>query len=113
MPEMPIPPNGAVRSRKAMDQRSKKSDEPILDFDPVTNSQEPSVKNLSISIESADAAKTVVAAKFDSEGCSAPNVIRYIFVQEDKRWKLDDMTGVADDGKWDLRDIMSPKAAAK
>jgi hypothetical protein len=102
-----------LAAQKAMDLRSKKLNEPILDFDPVTNSQDPSVRDLSVDVESADAAKTIVAAGFASEGAKARNVVRYIFVREGGAWKLDDMRGESGDDKWDLREIMNPKAAPK
>ena len=102
-----------LAAQKAMDMRSKKLNEPILDFDPVTNSQDPSVRNLSVDVESADAAKTIVAAGFDSEGAKARNVVRYVFVREGAAWKLDDIRGDNGDDKWDLRELMNPKAAAK
>ncbi len=98
---------------KAMNLRSKKLNEPILDFDPVTNSQDPSVRGLSIAVESADAANTVVAASFNSEGRTGPNIVRYIFVREGGAWKLDDIRGEDGDEKWDLRALMDPKALAK
>jgi Protein of unknown function (DUF3828) len=97
----------------AMSARSKKLNEPILDFDPITNSQDPSVRNLTIDVESADAAKTIVAASFDSEGAKARNVVRYILVRDGAAWKVDDMRGENGADKWDLRDVMNPKAAAK
>ena len=96
---------------RAMEARSKKLNEPILDFDPITNSQDPSVRNLSIAVENADAAKTVVAASFDSEG-QTRNVVRYIFVREGGAWKLDDIKGEAGADKWDLREIISANPAA-
>jgi hypothetical protein len=99
-----------LAAQKAMDQRSKKLNEPIMDFDPVTNSQDPSVVHLTIDVESADAAKTIVAASFDRADGPKRNVVRYIFVREDGAWKLDDMRGEEGDDKWDLREVMSPKA---
>jgi hypothetical protein len=93
--------------------RSKKLNEPILDFDPVTNSQEPSVLNLSVAVESAEAAKTIVAASFDRESRPLRNVVRYVFVRDGGGWKLDDMRGEEGDDKWDLRELMNPKASAK
>ena len=99
-----------IAAQKAMDARSKKLNEPILDFDPVTNSQDPSVRNLAIDVESADAARTVVAARFDSEGAEAQNIVRYIFVREAGAWRLDDITGENGPDKWDLREVMNPKA---
>ena len=47
---------------KAMDARSRKLNEPILDFDPVTDSQDPEVEKLTIAPEG-DAAATAAAAK--------------------------------------------------
>ena len=90
----------------AMDARSRKSNEPILDFDPITNSQDPSVRNLSIAVESSDAAKTVVAASFDRERRPSRNVVRYVFAREGGAWRLDDMRGEEGDDKWDLRELM-------
>ncbi|WP_158813848.1 DUF3828 domain-containing protein [Methylocapsa sp. S129] len=102
-----------LAAQKAMDLRSKKLNEPILDFDPVTNSQDPSVRNLSVDVESADAARTIVAASFDSEGAKARNVVRYVFMREGAAWKLDDIRGDNGEDKWDLREIMNHEAAAK
>ena len=100
-----------LNAENAVDLRSKKLTEPILDFDPVSNSQEPSVRNLSIAVESADAAKAVVAATFDREGRPLRNVVRCIFVREGRGWKLDDMRGEEGEDKWDLRELLNPKAA--
>jgi hypothetical protein len=44
-----------------MEKLSKEKDEPILDFDPVTNSQDPDVKDRQITVESESPSKTVVA----------------------------------------------------
>jgi hypothetical protein len=102
-----------IAAKKEMNLRSKKLNEPILDFDPVTNSQDPSVRNLSIDVERADAASAIVAASFDSEGAKARNVVRYVFVRDGGAWKIDDLRGQNGDDKWDLREIMNPKSAAK
>ena len=92
------------------DRLTPKGDEGPLGFDPVTNSQDPSVLHLSIDVESADAANTIVAASFDGESDPKRNLVRYIFVREDGAWRLDDMRGEEGDDKWDLREVMSPKA---
>ena len=85
-----------------MDARSKKLNEPILDFDPVTNSQDPQVEKLTIAAEGDAAA----AATFFSG--DVKHVVRYSFVREDGAWKVDDIAGGAGDDKWDLRDIIKP-----
>jgi hypothetical protein len=87
---------------KAMDARSKKLNEPILDFDPVTDSQDPQVEKLAIA-PAGDAAATATFYSGD-----AKHVIRYSFVREDGAWKVDDVSGGAGDEKWDLRDIIKP-----
>ncbi|HEY1942985.1 MAG TPA: hypothetical protein VGH40_12755 [Roseiarcus sp.] len=89
---------------KAMYARSKKTDEPILDFDPVTDSQDPMVERLSIAAES----DGVVAATFYSR--AEKRVVRYVFKRENGAWRIDDVSGGEGDGKWDLRQIIKPGA---
>ena len=87
---------------KAMDARSKKLNEPILDFDPVTDSQDPEVEKLTIAPEGDAAA---IATFFSGD---VKHVIRYSFVREDGAWKVDDISGGAGDETFDLRDIIKP-----
>ena len=87
---------------KAMDARSKKLNEPILDFDPVTDSQDPEVEKLTI----APAGDVAAVATFYSG--DVKHVVRYSFVREDGAWKVDDISGGAGDDKWDLREIVKP-----
>ena len=89
---------------KAMDARSKKLNEPILDFDPVTDSQDPMVERLSIASES----ESVVAATFFSG--DVKHVVRYVFKRENGALGIDDISGGEGDGKWDLREIIKPGA---
>jgi hypothetical protein len=86
----------------AMNARSRKSNEPILDFDPVTDSQDPQVERLSIGPEG----ESVVAATFFSR--SEKRVVRYTFEREAGAWKIDDITGGSGAGAWDLRRIIAP-----
>lgn len=86
-----------------MDARSRRLNEPILDFDPVTDSQDPTVRQLRIEPES----ETVVAASFDNGG-TARDVVRYVFKREGAAWKVDDIRGGAGDSVWDLRTIIAP-----
>lgn len=89
---------------KAMYARSKKTGDAILDFDPVTDSQDPLVERLSIRPES----ESVVVAAFNSG--ETKHVVRYVFQREGDAWKIDDVSGGEGDGKWDLRDIIKPDA---
>ncbi len=88
----------------AMYARSKRTDEPILDFDPVTDSQDPLVERLSIAPES----DSVVAATFYSG--QDKHVVRYVFKREAGGRRIDDVSGGEGDGKWDLREIIKPGA---
>lgn len=90
---------------------SKKLDEPILDFDPVTNSQEPSVNKLQITSESEDDKSAVVAATFYSFEESKPRIVRYLFTRENDGWRLNDMIGAYDSDKWELRKMLADTMA--
>jgi len=87
---------------KAMDARSKKLNEPILDFDPVTDSQDPQVEKLSIAPEG-DAAAVATFSSGDVK-----HLVRYSFVREGDAWKVDDISGGAGGDTWDLRDVIKP-----
>jgi hypothetical protein len=82
-----------------------------VDFDPVTNSQEPDVKSFTLATESSNGERATIAVTI--AGHSAPRknpadaVIRYDFVRDPVQWKIDDIHG-ADDGKpWSLREMLS------
>lgn len=90
--------------------RKREKDGVILDFDPITNSQDPSVKNLTIAEESKTDAKAVVAAKFFSFDEKEPSVVRYEFVKAGADWKIDEITGQRGGDKtqeWSLRKVIS------
>ena len=87
---------------KAMDARSKKLNEPILDFDPVTDSQDPQVEKLTIAPEGDAAA----VAPFSSG--DVKHLVRYSFGREGDAWKVDDISGGAGGDTWDLRDVIKP-----
>jgi hypothetical protein len=98
------------KAMEAMERRSKKLNEPILDFDPVTNSQDPSVIDLKIESENEEANDATVAASFkQEEAAKTPTTVRYLFKKEAGAWKLDDITGDASGEKWDLREIIKGK----
>jgi hypothetical protein len=86
----------------AMNARSRKANEPILDFDPVTDSQDPQVERLSIAAES----ENVVAATFFSG--EVKHIVRYVFKPEGGASKIDDISGGSGADAWDLRRIIAP-----
>ena len=90
-----------------MDRKSAATNEPILDFDPVTSSQDPSVKRLKITSESQTADKAVVTATFYSFDSKTPTVVRYLFNLEGDSWRIDDMTGGEVKDSWKLREVIN------
>ncbi len=88
-----------------MEKKSASTNEPILDFDPVTASQDPSVKRLKIGTESAGADSGIVTATFYSFDNKQPTLVRYLFIMEAGQWKLDDIEGDVEGDKWSVRAI--------
>jgi hypothetical protein len=99
-----------VRLWADADAHTPKGDVGPIDFDPVTNSQDPDVKSFKVTAEKLDADKAVIAVTI--AGHHAPSskpedqVIRYIFVRDDGQWKIDDISGASDGEAWSIRDIL-------
>ena len=77
----------------AVDAYTKKTEDLGIDFDPVTNSQDPSVTRLTITQESGSANEAIVLAKFFAKGAALPDNVRYYFIREGGAWKLNDIGG--------------------
>jgi hypothetical protein len=92
------------------DAHTQKGDVGPIDFDPVTNSQEPNVKSYKVAAEKLDADKAVIAVTIVGHRAPSPNaedqVIRYNFVRDDGQWKIDDISGAVDGEPWSVRDIL-------
>jgi hypothetical protein len=92
------------------DAHTPKEDVPPIDFDPVTNSQEPDVRSFKVVAEKLEADKAVIAATIVGRMPRAKpsdNTIRYNFVSEDGKWKIDDISGTIDGEAWSIRDILT------
>jgi hypothetical protein len=93
------------------DARTPKGDVGPVDFDPVTNSQEPDVKSFKVVAEKLEADKAVIAVTITGRGAargkSADNTIRYNFVRDDGQWKIDDIGGGSDGEAWSIRDMLN------
>jgi hypothetical protein len=92
------------------DAHTPKGDVGPVDFDPVTNSQEPDVKSFSMTTESFDSERATIAVTITGRHAprahAADAVIRYDFIRDPVRWKIDDIRS-ADDGKpWSLRGML-------
>jgi hypothetical protein len=92
------------------DGHTAKGDVGPIDFDPVTNSQDPDVKSFKVVTEKLEADKAVIAVTITSHRVPAPKpedqVIRYNFVRDDGQWKIDDISGAADGEAWSIREIL-------
>ncbi len=89
-----------------MDQRTPEGDVPNIDFDVVSDSQDPDVRDLKITTESESAGQAVVAADFKSHDDTERTVLRYELVLEDGAWKINN---VAASGKsnWRVSEIIA------
>ncbi len=100
-----------IRLWAQADDHTPKGDVGPIDFDPVTNSQEPDVKSFKVAAEKLEADKAVIAVTITGRGAprarSADNVIRYHFVRDDGQWKIDDISGSSDGEAWSIRDMLS------
>ncbi len=93
------------------DAHTPKGDVGPVDFDPVTNSQEPDVKSFYVVAEKLEADKAVVAVTMAGRGTPrtkpADNTVRYHFVRDDGQWKIDDILGTSDGEPWSIRDMLA------
>ena len=91
------------------DAHTPKGDVGPIDFDPVTNSQEPDIKSFGVVAEKLEADKAVIAVTIVGRGAPrkkpADNAIRYIFVRDDGQWKIDDISG--DGEPWSIRGMLT------
>jgi len=94
-----------------MDARTPKGDVGAIDFDPVTNSQEPDVASFKVTAEKQEADKATIAVAIRGHGEArkeqADEVIRYDFVREADQWKIDDIRGAVDGKPWSIRAMLS------
>jgi len=89
-----------------MDKRSQAANAPILDFDPITASQDPFVDRLTIKAGpiTGDDARVMVGF-FTAKGPKAPRTdLVYVMKREDGAWRVDNILDEAKDG-WDLRKV--------
>jgi hypothetical protein len=93
------------------DRHTPNGDVGPVDFDPVTNSQEPDVTSFRVAIEKQEADKATLAVTI--EGRNAParkpadRTIRYEFVRDGAEWKIDDIKGASDGEPWSIRAMLA------
>jgi hypothetical protein len=93
------------------DAHTPKGDVGPVDFDPVTNSQEPDVKSFNVVSEKLEPDKAVIAVTIAGRGAPrakpADNTLRYNFVRDNGQWKIDDISGASDAEPWSIRAMLT------
>jgi hypothetical protein len=91
------------------DAHTPKGDVGPVDFDPVTNSQDPDVKSFKVVAEKLEADKAAIAVTITGSrprGKPADQVVHYDFVRDGDTWKIDDITGSDDGTPWSIRGLL-------
>ena len=93
------------------DAHTPKGDVGPVDFDPVTNSQDPDVRSFTVMPEKLDAGTAVIAVTIVGNNAPRANAadatIRYDFVRDGGHWKIDDIRGAVDGKPWSIRSMLS------
>ena len=92
------------------DAHTPKGDVGPVDFDPVTNSQEPDVKSFKAVAEKLEPAKAVIAVTLAGRAAKPPKpadrTVRFDFVRDAGQWKIDDIRSASDGDPWSIRGIL-------
>jgi hypothetical protein len=93
------------------DAHTPKGDVGPIDFDPVTNSQEPDVKSFKVDAEKLEAGKALIAVTIAGRNTPprkpSDQIVRYDFVREANAWKIDDIKGASDGEAWSIRAMLT------
>lgn len=92
------------------DKHTPKGDVGPIDFDPVSNSQDPDIKSFKVNAEKLEADKATIAVSLASAQTTrkaGDEVVRYDFVREASGWKIDDIKGKSDGEAWSIRDMLA------
>ena len=82
----------------------------VLDFDPISASQDAELKKVTLKTDLLELGKAVVSASFENYG--QPTVVTYDFVKEDGLWKVDDIKGTTEKEAWSVRKILKKNGEA-
>jgi hypothetical protein len=92
------------------DAHTPKGDVGPVDFDPVTNSQEPDVKSFKVVTDKLEADKAALSVTMTSHRearkTAADDTVHYEFVREVNAWKIDEIKGSIDGEAWSIRAML-------
>jgi uncharacterized protein YecT (DUF1311 family) len=81
-----------------------------IDFDPVTNSQDPDLKSFKVSTEKQTAATATVSAtmldRYGPRKFSTDETVHYDLVLESGQWKIDDIRGASGGTPWSVHEML-------
>jgi hypothetical protein len=86
-----------------------KGDAGPIDFDPVSNSQDPDIKSFAIKVEKQDDGSATLAVALigsQTRKVATDSVIRYDFVRDGAHWRIDDIRGSVDGKPWSVRELL-------
>ncbi len=93
------------------DAHTPKGDVGPIDFDPVTNSQEPDLKSFKVAAEKMETDMAVIAVTITGRTAArrkaADQTLRYDFVRDGITWKIDDIKGASDGEPWSIRGMLA------
>jgi hypothetical protein len=90
--------------------KTAKGDVGPVDFDPVSNSQDPDIKAFAIKVEKQDEGSATLAVTLTGSqprGKAEDSVIRYDFVRDGGHWRIDDIRGAIDGEAWSVRKLLA------
>ena len=104
-----------LRAWNAADARNRNGEMGWLDFDLMSNSQDPGVNALRVTVASEAPTKITVRAAFrvDPDPKSRVDQVFYDFILEDESWKLDDIRGNPGGDQWSVRRMARDAVSGK
>ncbi len=92
------------------DAHTHKGDVGPVEFDPVTNSQDPDLKSFTVAPEKLEADHATIAVTLighrQDDRKPGDEVVRHEMVREGAAWKIDDIKGSADGEAWSVRALL-------
>ena len=97
--------------------RARRGGDVAIDFDVVTNSQGAEVKSYALAVERRDANHATVVATGDPgdwvRQSARENVVTFSLLRQAGRWRVDDVSGIAEPNAWSLRDLLARATTAQ
>ena len=98
----------AAAVKKDSDEAGKSGDVGALDFDPVSDSQDPMIKDLKIEPQPVQGDKAQVKVSFETYDPGRDELV-YDLVKEGGQWRVSNITKLGSKDAWSLRQILSLK----